>query len=1086
MAKMTDYNPEHYAELLGARAESIGVETYPMTVNKKARTVFIGLGGSGIQTLEYIKETLSRNMEPGWEYYTGFLSIDSDPYEMKKVKVLKPDTDRLVYTTCADVGNRQRDARLFPRGWNYIADGETIGSAFDLSSEGAGGHRLIGKLKTYDKSPLEPMAVEEKIVAELIRLRANLMPTSLEPWNVYVLGSACGGTGGGMFTQMPALIRKAYSSVQDLKIYGFLYLPDVFAGQFPTSVDKMAATGYATLKELDYYQGISMRAGYWDRMMCNDPNFPEIICREENGYYTVPYLIGEPGDSTLESKNNAVETVGRYLTNLLGAEIHPNCTAFAPNTVIEDAMTMGREREFHPNDDGREAPGAHHEFPKTYGTIGFATASLPTETARAYAISKLCKSAGIRPVSFEERVNYNGPEELKPFREENDMLYAAEGTAIARKILEPLGAVMDEIYKKEPMLDYTEFYPDISWRNFCHDEVYCFRLGERERSLIRKHTNEDSMKAIETIMEQAFAQVKKNIQAYVEKEGPLAYANLFDGRFIPGSTDPGIGICQMLTDLLKGCRLGTQEEMQVISPEEAERSLNEMRNMIADMSGGLIGAITQRIDRLSAASQWVFMRDNFFSSIIIRERKERFLGENGLLRQKIVDAMISMAKKIRAFGHILSTLSNLYTAKAGAMTCYDSFCYSKDSFGDVNIAATTAQTYTWLKTTVDQAVNMIDPAKLRKSMVESFFLSEGSYVNEDWMKVPEGVTDFGGTPRLRNPGSPACARKLFDELFDSNLSLVLDLSVESFFRDRVARTGDMEGATSGILQILWHESRLRIRGHIPENRVERLIMYPVTLDGIAQEYGRDSFGEVANRIFPNARCYPTSNTNKILMYQIGGPFEIYRLDNLKEWECRYESKLEDNYIGKYLHGYSPLVEAVGGNVVPEMRDPMPWKNFPNITAYDDATGNLNPITGEISREGKLRRELRSLMEKARELGVLYTGNNNGYCVNRVYCDPAMGQWKVNPSAMSLDEKGRLPKGVMLMEEIALQNGTSLRDISKRVLFANGGVLSCPAPTEELAWANAEKVLRKHPAMYMEVKNTVDLVTAGLKKFEDEN
>ena len=39
---------------------------------------------------------------------------------------------------------------------------------------------------------------------------------------------------------------------------------------------------------------------------------------------------------------------------------------------------------------------------------------------------------------------------------------------------------------------------------------------------------------------------------------------------------------------------------------------------------------------------------------------------------------------------------------------------------------------------------------------------------------------------------------------------------------------------------------------------------------------------------------------------------------------------------------------------------------------------------------------------------------------------------------------------------------------------HGGVLANPVDDSKLAWTYAEKVLRAHPRMYMEVKETVEL------------
>ena len=127
-----------------------------------------------------------------------------------------------------------------------------------------------------------------------------------------------------------------------------------------------------------------------------------------------------------------------------------------------------------------------------------------------------------------------------------------------------------------------------------------------------------------------------------------------------------------------------------------------------------------------------------------------------------------------------------------------------------------------------------------------------------------------------------------------------------------------------------------------------------------------------------------------------------------------------------------------------------------------------------------------MIERARELGVLYCKPEpDGYRVYRMNCHKSI-TWKLELSNLPRNDLGLLPVGAELAEIIATENGTTVEGISKPVELNQGGVLAKPHINEAAAWEYAERVLRAHMPMQIEVRNTLAKFEEWYKIIEKEN
>jgi hypothetical protein len=226
------------------------------------------------------------------------------------------------------------------------------------------------------------------------------------------------------------------------------------------------------------------------------------------------------------------------------------------------------------------------------------------------------------------------------------------------------------------------------------------------------------------------------------------------------------------------------------------------------------------------------------------------------------------------------------------------------------------------------------------------------------------------------------------------------------------------------------------------------------------------------------RVYSSDDADSIKFYRVATPMEIYRLYDLREWEHGYEYALTNGIF--YLHGKSPA-EAEGST------SGIPWADYPPITVPASDPRVEDPYTGKISREGKLLQKLDMLIERARELGVLYSEQTDaGWIIKRVYCEK-YNFWRFELNNCHPDPNtGLIPMGKSFAEAVGFQNDKYLSEMSRQVRLNMGGIMDMPHATEALAWEYAARTLRAHVPMYIEVCETVKKFEAWAEAVEDHN
>ena len=1026
MAHLQDFPREDLATLLGAD-KLPEVELAPkLEPNKVDRTILIGIGGAGVRTLDRLKGELTRRLDPSWKKYVAFLALDTSWSELEQVSYL--DRGEQFCYTLEGADLRMSDPERYP---DAVRPFMPLGARLSaLDSDGAGQKRLVGKVKIHDARP--GAAADKSIVDQLRTIRDELDQLASYGsgrYMVYLIGSVCGGTGGGGLLELPALIRQGLPAYQT-QICAMLYLPDVMCRLDPMSFPSLSANGYATLKELNYYMGMSMRPGYPERWSYNYVGKPELEL-QDRFIDAVFFHSARPGES--DPLNAATTAFAGHLTERLTADL------VAAGFKVPGSIGGF----FKPDVDPRRRP----EQPEGYYDLDFAKAGPGTAWARSWALSRLCREAGL-----------GGGQPMD----------AREGTRQARELLDPILCIFRELSHVDVSFQHEVAMQaePIRWRDI-REGRYDTAAQAKIDYLVRRHSD---AAVLRDRIQEAFHYFRGNVERYVKEKGPQAFCDLYQGRFTSTGNCRGTGIEEMLRMLSEG---------RVFVPDRGDfvpfpvPSLPECAGMLRACRDTIQAQAPRLIDlggvQAAQAGQWTQAMDAWIRARILDIRYRAALGEAGMLATEVLAPAARLAEQLRDFGWVLESLTDLYERQGRALE-RDRGRREDETF--VDLLDFCPEALAWVRETTEQAVADGVPARFRDALVSDFFEDP-----ESWLAVPEALytRDVRGDLCLTDSDTPIPARRRFEELAACGMP-PMELSIEGLFRLVQQGATSCEQFAQEIMRRLRYRVTLK---HESEPEGVRRSMYlglPATLhDDPANGAILAAIGNAAYGIgLCDSDIYFRSDPAGIVLECVYGPFEIGRVPGLVEWERAYEQGPRGiSYPYSFLHGLSPDVVRIDRpGSYPVYEEQTPWVDYPPIAPAQGDPRLPDPRTGEISREGRLLRKLDALVAKARELGVLYCQQDasGAYQVYRAYCDRSV-EWRIQPELLLPDENGFLPQGRALAEQAVAQNGKSFSEISAPVRLADAGPLSSPAETEEAAWEHATRVLRVHMPMQIEVRKT---------------
>jgi hypothetical protein len=343
-----------------------------MGINK-VPTLILGIGGIGCRIASNINDLLS----PEAKKHIALIGIDTNVNDLTK---LSSRGMRTIQTSDTRMVSEYLEVHPEYMRW-FPVNKFTVGRTM---LNGAGQIRTISRLAT--------LAAEESgafipIKEELRRIRANTGEASNGNLTVMVVGSITGGTGAGMFLQIPYYVRNIMHGETGLKniiIRGMFVGPDLTVDVQPSNLNKAAVrvNAYACLKELNalyrrqtqaegpgklkidfYTPSTEDHAGVVDKIrdtfeegefMDEDYDLEALRADSEiiaQGNPDIPYdylyLIegnssnGSIGNASLE---NVEALVARMVHTLMFTPVKDNALSVEDNMVLQDMEKGGMNR----------------------------------------------------------------------------------------------------------------------------------------------------------------------------------------------------------------------------------------------------------------------------------------------------------------------------------------------------------------------------------------------------------------------------------------------------------------------------------------------------------------------------------------------------------------------------------------------------------------------------------------------------------------------------------------------------------------------------------------------------------------------
>lgn len=231
---------------------------------KLKKTLYVGLGGTGVSTLLRVKKCF---MDSYGEIppMIGFLAIDTDTSAYNKEvtsnlnKKIKLEQNELLVCTVKRALDTYKNN---PQVYDWVPT-NNVSKLSSIAGQGAGQVRSNGRFIAY----YNYSQIENSIKSVITQINQHIPVTSqyvvdtnkdgIEfPITVNVFSSVAGGTGSGMIVDVLCLINKAINSLAlQFDLYPWLVLPEIFkAMNAGPAMANVLYNAYGTLRTLDYIQ----------------------------------------------------------------------------------------------------------------------------------------------------------------------------------------------------------------------------------------------------------------------------------------------------------------------------------------------------------------------------------------------------------------------------------------------------------------------------------------------------------------------------------------------------------------------------------------------------------------------------------------------------------------------------------------------------------------------------------------------------------------------------------------------------------------------------------------------------------------
>ena len=346
--------------------------------------LIVGLGGTGAEALIRVKRSINKQFKLGISAngrrldkppQIEYMAIDSDT-NMQNLSYAGTTllNDEFL---CLDTANltsiyKNRDTVFKNSTQSWIADNLRLQQV----KHGAGGIRQAGRLLLTINCNSVISMLTEKINRLVTNRRAN------DLLYVFITTGCAGGTGSGIFIDVPYLIRKiAEQKGFETENIGMIFLPDVTLAD--STIDGSAAlnikaNGFAALKELDYLMNIERNGETFEQ------TYADLDIKASQPPYDLCHLISakdENGKLAPSAKDYCMNVAAETIINFIASEEVIDGQSYTISSYLSNiennksAFIMTHQQKQPVN--------------YIYNTVGASSAALPVEYLINYLTWKM-------------------------------------------------------------------------------------------------------------------------------------------------------------------------------------------------------------------------------------------------------------------------------------------------------------------------------------------------------------------------------------------------------------------------------------------------------------------------------------------------------------------------------------------------------------------------------------------------------------------------------------------------------------------------------------------------------------------------
>lgn len=1015
------------------------VRSSQIKIDPNKRSLIIGLGGSGIKTVNLVKTVLSAKCSD-FANRVSFLAIDTDANDMlRSTTALSTNETQVITSEGGDInkfyGNSRRNS--FIDSWCT----SRVPAMQDLTMDGANQKRQICKMKIFYPSDIT-CPNDMKLMATIKNAvnRAMHGAMSDEKLQIFLVLGVSGGTGSGGIIDIAQMVRRV--SPSGSKIIGMFYLPD----SMPIYDNSIMANGYAALKELDYYVCARQREDE-DRLFVNPVSDGEraISIRKGSPLYDMPILVSGSADGNggaMEKYRETRRTATEFIVNLLADSENAKSAAAGDDQFLIKSFFSNKETvrtatllpHMFDHDTKTENEGTFGEDCFDYCAIGVSTVAIPERIIMSYAVDEIVQTL-LGKASIFAGNGFKGFD-LQPMGK-------VQGGGMINEILLNGRAIDSKIVELSRLSRPAGV-------DFAISDIRDGSADEQYRRALR--VPEAKKKAMRDVDEWLTSQVKafeERARLFMTDHGPRSFVCLCKG--VGPDEEPFDGLLARLEKM----------DNPMDRAEKIRASIAKTNRLKSKMNG-FFAPLTNWLGH--HVETWHSQFLEVESSQIEQAVADHLYGDDHAFNTFFRNPVIRFVEACEDFAVALEELRKVYQDLGNGFETLEKFRATAQATEPINVNILEGKSeYEWARKLVDQSIRGVNFQTLKENLIHDFIDNQRAW------------TDYDPKKPLSSP------RRQFDGLIAASGFAMQTLTLTKYFTDCV--TDPAAEAEKMVKQLIDRARPRYFQSGSELGREAKISMLIPSQLFSGNPALKESFDKACAT--HDVEMFLSHVQDKMVCYRFKCALPIYSLAEIQKWESAYEVlNPETDVLLHTCTGNDPLFNKVTG---------VPWSDRPPVCYR--ANVRLPGPSGNVSREGKYFKEvIDPLFEQALKLGLVIpvchgVAPDDKYTYECIILDQNgwdysfdVGEYQRIPEAK---KDGALQKGVAIASYFAQKNGVPVGSCVRKIELLDSNAFAEPMPIA-IAMDRAKRILRKNTPLMIHLKRSLSVMQMVSDAIDDQN